>query len=172
MGRGGGCRAGEALSLEVATYYGRTGEAYLPETKNGHPRMISLPGRAIDMIESQGLPEVGPICRTPRGRPYVMRENGGGQISTAFRRACQAAGLGPDVTPHVLRHSWATWFYSQTRDFGALLDRGGWRKSDMANRYRKIAPPDLAERLFAHGWDFTAPGKRPEARPGGLRAVK
>lgn len=64
--------------------------------------------------------------------------------------------MGDDVTPHVLRHTWATWFYAQTRDFGTLTDQGGWSKADMANRYRKLAPDDLSERLLKHGWDFRA----------------
>lgn len=159
---GGGCRTGEALALDVSTFYPNTGEAYLPDTKNGHPRMIRLPTRALDMVLSQDIPDVGPICRTPKGMPYVIRENGGGQIAGAFRKACEAADLGPEVTPHVLRHTWATWFYAQTRDFGGLLDLGGWQKADMANRYRKIPPSDLAGRLFAHGWDFTIGGIGPE----------
>lgn len=32
-----------------------------------------------------------------------------GRVSKAFRRACVAAGLGEDVTPHTLRHTAATW---------------------------------------------------------------
>lgn len=153
---GGGCRSSEALSLEAATYYQATGEAYITRSKNGDGRMIALPRRAQALLEAGGLPEAGPLCRTPKGQAYIMRENGGGQISGAFRKACDRAGLGPDVTPHVLRHTWATWYYAQTRDFGGLMDRGGWRKADMANRYRKIAPADLADRLIAHGWDFGA----------------
>jgi len=77
------------------------------------------------------------------------------------RQIADLAGLGADVTPHVLRHTWATWFYSQTRDFGGLLDLGGWRKADMAQRYRKIAPADLPARLMAHGWDYTQTGAGP-----------
>lgn len=32
-----------------------------------------------------------------------------GSIRTAFENAVTRAGLGSDVTPHVLRHTWATW---------------------------------------------------------------
>ncbi|MGK7753753.1 tyrosine-type recombinase/integrase [Roseovarius sp. C03] len=175
---GSGARTGEALRLQRATFHLATGEAFIEETKNGEPRMIRFPRRAIDMICDGDLPEVGPICLTPKGRPYVMRANGGGQIAGAFKNIREAAGLGPEVTPHVLRHTWATWFHAQTRDFGALMDLGGWRKSDMANRYRKIAPEDLADRLFARGWDFTREEFRRDrktdtARPEtGLRVVR
>lgn len=173
---GSGARTGEALRIQRATFHEATGEAWIEETKNGDPRMIRLPRRALDMVCAEELPEVGPICLTPKGRPYVMRQNGGGQIAGAFKRIREEAGLGAEVTPHVLRHTWATWFYAQTRDFGELMDLGGWKKSDMANRYRKIAPEDLADRLFALGWDFTRedfrrPTRRPEPREGGLLRV-
>lgn len=171
---GGGCRVAEALSIDRAHFYPNTGEAHLPLTKNGHPRMIRLPGRAVDLVLSRPLPDVGIVCRTPKGQAYVQRENGGGQIAAAFAQARRSAGLGPDVTPHVLRHSWATWFHAATGDFGQLLDLGGWRKADMAQRYRKLAPADLPERLQAHGWDFTDLGRvRGKAcNIEGLRLVK
>lgn len=166
---GGGMRTGEAISLTVQTYYPKSGEAFLAQTKNGDARMIRLPARAVELTLEEDLPELGAVLRTPRGRAYAQRENGGGQLQAAFNKARDAAGLGPDVTPHVLRHTWATWYYAQTRDFGGLMDLGGWRKADMANRYRKLAPEDLADRLLDHGWDFTresfAEARRRDARP-------
>jgi integrase len=161
---GGGCRSSEALGAQITNFYPATAELWLPDTKNGRPRMVQLPARARDLVIGDGLPDTGPICRTPRGRPYVLRTNGGGQIAGAFKKACIAADLDPArITPHILRHTWATWFYAQTKDFGGLLDIGGWQKSDMAQRYRKIAPADLATRLHAHGWDFSALGEMAKA---------
>jgi integrase len=168
---GGGCRTGEALQITAQLFYPRTGEAYLPATKNGHPRMIQLPPRALDMVTSRGVPDAGAICTTPKGRAYAMRENGGGQISGAFRKAAQRAGLGDDVVPHTLRHTWATWFYAQTRDFGRLMDLGGWQKADMAMRYRKAAPGDLGDRLLAHGWDFNARAASTASKRPSLRVI-
>lgn len=152
---GGGLRSAEALRVSASTFYRATGEAMIEETKNGHPRMIRLPKRALDMITAEDLPERGPICLTPKGVPYVIRENGGGQMKGAFDKISEAADLPFHLTPHILRHTWATWYHAQTRDFGALLDLGGWRSANVANIYRKIAPEDLGDRLFAAGWDFT-----------------
>ena len=152
---GSGARPIDGIRLQVQTFYPATGEAFIPRSKNGEGRMVRLPRRALDLMLQRPLPQRGPLLTTPKGKGYVARQNGGGQFKSAFDRARRAAGLEDDVTPYTLRHTWATWFYAQTRDFGALMDQGGWKKADMANRYRKIAPEDLASRLHAHGWDFT-----------------
>lgn len=155
---GSGCRASECFAAEVRHWNSATRQWWIPAIEEGagktdaSARFVRLPQRAIDLIGD--LPEVGRAFRTPYGKPIVVQRGRGGQMQTAFNAARDLAGLGSDVTPHVLRHTWATWFYAQTRDFGALMDLGGWAKADMANRYRKLAPDDLAARLLQHGWDF------------------
>lgn len=172
---GTGCRTGEALGAQVQNWHAATGEIWLPETKNGHPRMVQMPARARDLILAAGVPADGTLFRTPKGQPYVARESGGGQIQRAFNQARDRAGLGPDVTPHVLRHTWATWFYTSTRDYGRMLDLGGWRTTSTAERYRKIAPADLGDKVLAAGWDFTRLGTQlpnPEEKRAGIRLVQ
>lgn len=170
---GTGTRVKEALSIQAVNFHHNTRQAYLTDTKNGHPRMVEYPERALQMMCAGGLPDCGPIFLTSRGKPYAERENTGGQIKTAFNKARDRAGLeksGPrKVTPHTIRHTWATWFYSQTKDFGKLLDLGGWADADTANIYRKIAPEDLAERLIDHGWDYR---RGQSQHPQSLRALK
>ena len=105
-------------------------------------------------MAARKMPDKGRAFRTHKGQPYELRDNTGGAIKTSFNKARDRAKLGSDVTPHVLRHTWATWFYSQTGDFGRLLDLGGWADAETANIYRKIAPDDLGDRLLKSGWDF------------------
>lgn len=155
---GTGVRPGECFATEVKDWnpaskqWWIAGEAVGAGKTAAAARWVRLPDRAIEMV--QPMPEVGRAFLTPYGQPIVLREGQGGQMQTAFNAARDAAGLGKDVTPYTLRHTWATWFYAQTRDFGALMDLGGWDRADTANRYRKIAPDDLPQRLLAHGWDF------------------
>lgn len=166
---GSGARTGECLAAEVADWNPQTRQWWLPGVETGASktqlaaRFVRLPQKVVDLIGD--LPDVGRAFLTPYGKPYQLRRNGGGQMAEAFGKARAAAGLGPDVTPHVLRHTWATWFYAQTRDPFGLQDQGGWAKADTVNRYRHLAPDDLPHRLAAYGWDFTAPAAPAAAAP-------
>lgn len=169
---GTGCRVSEALSITRTHLHIESREAWIAKTKNGAPRMVNFPDRVARALGAHGIPEAGAIFLTRRGKPYAIRPNTGGQIKNAFIKARDRAGLGPDVTPHTLRHTWATWYYAQTKDFGGLMDLGGWKQADMANRYRKIAPSNLGKDLFANGWNFTGE-PAPSARiPTAPRAAK
>jgi integrase len=179
---GTGARAGETLSLQASTLYLSTGQALLTKTKNGKSRMVRFPERSARMMRARELPTTGPVFTPDHGKAYetdrIARsgKRDSASIKTAFNRARDAAGLaatGPEkVTPHTIRHTWATWHYSQNRDFGALLDLGGWSSADVANIYRKIAPDDLGQRLLSHGWDFRTAGRLDALSAPPLRAVK
>ncbi len=151
---GSGCRTGEGFALDRSDLYLDTGEAWIQDTKSGVPRMVRFPDRTRRTLATHGLPEDGAVFRTPKGQPYKIRANGGGQMAEAFNAARDAAKLGPEVTPHVLRHTWATWHYAQNRDVLRLMTLGGWAKPDMALRYAKMAPGDLGDRVLAAGWDL------------------
>lgn len=152
---GTGAGPGETMGLDAKHWNPATREWWLPGTKTVfRARFVRLPERTVELISP--IPENGPAFPAPNGEPYILRRNRGGQMAVAFGKVRDAAGLGPDVVPYSARHSWATWHYSQTKDWAALLDQGGWNRADTANRYRKIAPADLGHRLLAHGWDFRA----------------
>lgn len=149
---GTGCRPIEAFQLEAPDLHLATREAWIWRSKTEQPRMVEFPTRTrAAMIDA---PEIGAVFLTPKGQPYKTGTGSGGQASEAFNQARDAAELGRDVTPYTLRHTWATWYHATTGDFGKLMDLGGWAKADTANRYRKIAPADLSDRLVKHGWDF------------------
>lgn len=151
---GTGLRTGEMLKLTRADLDLEGREAFIAETKNDLARRVIFPTRAKRALAAFGLPETGRIFLTPKGRPYVIRGNGGGQIADAFNKARDAAGLGTDVTPHVCRHTWATWFWAHNKDLVQLMARGGWQTARIALDYTKLAPASLAQDLFDHGWDF------------------
>lgn len=90
---------------------------------------------------------------------HDTNRTGGGQIKSAWAAACRRAGLPghervwtpkgerwpkkvfvPDMSPHCLRHTFATWHYCVHRDLLKLKEDGGWQTITMVARYAKKMP--------------------------------
>ena len=164
-----GCRLGEALKLEWDAVDLAAGRAlcWEGETKSGHRRVVMLPPAAVAALAA--LPHRdGPVFRPPPRRRQEAGEwlgyrqsdaGGGGQIKHAWATACRNAGLSgeivevpradrgsaakafrPEHSPHVLRHSWASWFYALHRDLLLLKREGGWSSVALVERYAHLMP--------------------------------
>jgi integrase len=152
---GGGAGPGETIEVDAKNLRPQTGEVWISKDKTEfRPRWVHLPPRAWCLMGD--LPTDGPVFLTPQSKPYVVRKNGGGQLKGAFDTVREAAGLGPEVMPYTLRHTWATWFNCQINNLDTLKKRGGWANERMIARYAKLAPADLNARLIGYGWDFRA----------------
>ncbi len=171
---GGGFRTSELVDLRVEHIYPASGEVWIADPKNNTPRYVYMePARALPAL-MEGMPSDGAAFRTQHGKPYMSLKaaHSGGQFKRIFDAARIDAGLENDVTPHVLRHTWATWFHACTNTLPHLMGYGGWKSAQMAMRYTKLAPADLPERLEAHGWCFGTGGKMGEMVKGvHLRAL-
>ncbi len=133
-----GARSGEALALDWRDVDLDRGHASFLKTKNGEARGVPLHRRVIAELANLSHRE-GPVFRRPDGLPYASPKGGedtssGSRIKKAFRGAARRAGLA-DVSPHDLRHTWATWFYQTNRDLTALQKLGGWKSVQMVLRY-------------------------------------
>lgn len=98
------------------------------------------------------------MFRPLKGKPYAIRANGGGQVAESFNQARDVADLGEDVTPHIRRHTWATWFWAHNKDLMQIMALGGWRAPSIASRHTKLAPSSLGSDLLKEGWDFRPDG--------------
>ena len=152
---GQGARVSEALALDgKRDLFLDYGFAVLRDPKNGEERQITLIPRVVAALS--GLPTVGapgPVFRRADGRPYAERRHRGIRLRF-FQTAVTEAGLDPHIyTPHVCRHTWATWFHAVTRDVVRLCDEGGWKSTEWT-RYTKLGTPHLAADVEAHDWAF------------------
>jgi integrase len=142
-----GARLGEAIALDWQDVDLQGARAVLRETKNGRDRLVDLPPRAV--VELANLPQRdGPVFRA-RGRGYRRTQTSrtvpyGGQARRAFASCLKAAGITSGLTPHHVRHSWATWHYGVHRDLLRLKADGAWSSVSQVERYAKLMPAHLA----------------------------
>ncbi|EXL10024.1 tyrosine-type recombinase/integrase [Aquamicrobium defluvii] len=156
-----GTRAGETFAIDGQSDIDLVGRwAMLRDPKNGHERRVTLQLRTVAALSR--LPNIGqpgPLFRRFDGKPFTEKVGRGGQVRTAFARAVESAGGDKAViTPHVCRHSWATWFYAQTKDTLRLKEEGGWLSNEH-QRYVKLGTSEIAEEAFKKGWDFRSSGE-------------
>lgn len=137
-----GARLSEALYLDWADVDLPAAKAVFRDTKNGTDRAAALPEAAVLLLAN--LPErTGAAFRTDDGSPYAdTGRQFGGQIKTGFGSACRRAQL-RELTPHDLRHTWASWAYCLTKDPLLLKHEGGWATLAMVERYSHLVPSDL-----------------------------
>lgn len=148
-----GARLSEALGLEWrdVDLAGARAIFWADQTKSGRRRVAHLPARAI--VSLAGMPRLADrVFTTPGGEPYATsRERGyGGQIKTAWRGALRRAMRDlpsnekaksyDGLSPHALRHTWASWHYALNRDPLALKAEGGWSSLALVERYAHLLP--------------------------------
>lgn len=125
------------------------------------------------------------------GQSYSdMNRTGGGQIKSAWAFACRRAGLPghervwtpknekwpkrqfvPDMSPHCLRHTFATWHYCAHKDLLRLKEEGGWQTITMVTRYAKKMP-DYYRAQIMRWWSYTDWPEIAECVPFPGQAVK
>jgi integrase len=147
-----GARMSEALELRWRDVDLVGARAIFWRTKTGKRRNAFLPPAAIAALSSL-LHRDGAVIRRGDGLPYVDRERqGGGQIKTAWKATLRRAGLDPELTPHDLRHTWASWHYALHRDLLALKIEGSWSSVALVERYAHLMPAghDAEIKAFWH----------------------
>lgn len=152
---GTGCRADEVMSLDAVRDVDMDyGTVTFRDTKNGWERTNELCERTLKALRD--LPNIrmpGTLLRKIDGQEYAERKHVHGHQMHGLRAAASRAGL-EAFNPHMTRHSFATWFYAQTKDTIELRRRAGWRKAEMIDRYVHLAPGRMGLDAAALGWDF------------------
>lgn len=103
--------------------------------KNGTSRTVSL--NSVVLAALHRLPRISEfVFAKPNGKPY--------HALRGFRPACQRAGL-TGVTPHTLRHTFATRLVENGMDLRTVQELGGWATLSLIQRYAHISPSRKAE---------------------------
>lgn len=103
---------------------------------------------------------------------YVFAKSDGSpykSIRTAFETSCRHAKLA-DVTPHTLRHTFASRLAMAGVDLRTIQELGGWRELEMLQRYAHLSPShksEAVEKIANHFPTlFTTPDSDPTKHKG------
>lgn len=158
--RRAGLRLGECLDLELGCVvdYGAAGTwLKVPLGKLGTERSVPLDPAAValldDWVSERGGERARPHPRTGHPTDFLFIERGhrlrGWRIRQGLATAGDRAGLnGPDghplkVTPHQLRHTYATELANAGMSLQALMALLGHVTAEMTLRYAALASPTL-----------------------------
>ena len=158
---GTGSRLSEALELEWSDVDLPHGRARTWQ-KQQNERTLELPPSVVAALANLSHREGAVFLTDDRKRYRDTERTSGGQIATAFNGACRRAGL-KGVTPHTLRHSWASWRYAYHRDPMRLRDEGGWSTIAQVERYAKLVPETMLPGIM-DAWALGTISAQPETR--------
>lgn len=129
------------------------------KSKTGEPRGVPMHEFLVPLFESllkrNSLAEDGRIFRAPRGEPYPIKENEGGQLKTAINGARLRSKI-KDVSPYTGRHTVSTQLvvngvhpYVKDQILGHAAD-------DMSRHYTNIPQQPLIDAIntivVTDGW--------------------
>lgn len=108
--------------------------------KSGQTRTIPMNSALREAVRERRLRDgAGEFVFHRRdGSPYR-------DVRTAFENARRRAGLGEDVTPHTLRHTFASRLAMAGVDLRTIQELGGWSDLNMVKRYSHLSPGHKAE---------------------------
>lgn len=117
----------------------------LSSTKTGEPRGIPLHPFIVPLFCSLSL-RGGPLFQTPRGAPYPMTEDGGGQLKTAIAGARKRSGLA-GISPYTARHTVSTQLVVNGVHPHVKDQILGHAATDMSRRYTTVPQRPLIEAI-------------------------
>ena len=144
---GTGVRVGEVVSLSVRDVSRERREIRV-RGKGDKERLVPIPGRAYaSLLQYLELREQPGILAQPlflNARAGRLSERG---VRKLLRRRLQEVGIARHVTPHTLRHSYATHLLDADVDLRAIQELLGHERLSTTQRYTHVSAERLA-RLY------------------------
>lgn len=130
-------------------------------SKTGETRTVPLNSVLVEAL--------GRLAESKNGAAHVFLTHKGEplkSIRTAFETACRHVKL-TDVTPHVLRHTFASRLVMAGVDLRTVMELGGWKNLSMVQRYSHLSQAHKLEavELLAKNSPsiFTTPAQEAES---------
>lgn len=166
---GCGLRISEIVKLRVGDIDRSQNIIRIVQTKGRKDRHVMLPPEALKLLEQWWSER--PTKRdvgVPKAERYLFPSRNSAcmstrQFSRLFHQTAKAAGISKRVTPHTLRHSFATHLLEAGTDIRVIQALLGHDKLGSTARYTRVATGMIAAVQSPLDW-LTETGKAPRRR--------
>src|SRR5674536_73729 len=112
-----GLRVSEVVNLRPGSINLTKGKLRVENGKGNKDRDLAIPEYLVDLLDSwrKKRPESNFFFSTLKGEKLLIR-----YLQQMVKRYAQKAGLSEKISPHSLRHTYATQYYKQTKDIETL----------------------------------------------------
>ncbi|WP_106537486.1 site-specific tyrosine recombinase XerD [Haloactinopolyspora alba] len=146
---GSGARISEAVGLDCDDLDPETGTVLL-RGKGGKDRIVPLGSYAREAVDAYLIRARPALVATGRGGPALFLNARGGRLSrqsawSVLRAAAGRAGLSTTVTPHTLRHSFATHLIEGGADVRVVQELLGHASVTTTQVYTLVTVDQLRE---------------------------
>ncbi len=149
---GTGARISEAVGLDVDDL-DTVDRTVLLRGKGGKDRLVPIGSYAVDAVSDYLVRSRAGLVAVGRGTPALFLNARGGRLSrqsawTVLVRAAERAGVTADVSPHTLRHSFATHLLDGGADVRVVQELLGHASVTTTQVYTLVTVDNLRE-VFA-----------------------
>ncbi len=139
---GSGLRIGELITLELRDFDFNRNVIHVRNAKGRKDRYVSIAKRIYPLLKTYFnayTPKVY-FIESPKGGKYSPTS-----IRTFLKKSCQKANIIKTVTPHSLRHSYATHLLEQGTDIRYIQELLGHSRPETTMIYTHVTQKDLKE---------------------------
>ena len=140
---GSGLRISEAVSLKVGDIDSKRMLVAVRQGKGSKDRYTVLSGRLLRVLRAYWKIQRPTEWLFPAVK--AGRHMQAGTIRQMCREACQLAGITKQVTPHMLRHGFATHLLENGSDTRAIQVMLGHTRIDTTARYTRVSPQTVSQ---------------------------
>jgi integrase/recombinase XerD len=137
-----GLRRGELLALQFSHIHRERMVIMIRQAKGQKDRMVNLPERVLELMEEyyRGYRPKQYIFEGQKGGPYSEKS-----LAEVVHQAAARAGINKPVTPHWLRHSYATHHLEQGTDLRFIQELLGHKSSKTTEIYTHVSTRALQQ---------------------------
>ncbi|MDO8942477.1 MAG: site-specific integrase [Desulfobacterales bacterium] len=157
---GAGLRISEAVALKIANIDSARMVLHIENGKGNRPRLAALSPRLLTILRAyyRAVRPPNPwLFPSWRSDAHITQ----GSVQRACRDAVEQSGLTKRVSPHSLRHSFATHLLESGEDIRVIQALLGHQRIETSARYATVTPARLAKVVSPLDRLTAAPARKP-----------